>query len=191
MPKNPVRLWTIGHSTRSWPGFLELLRANEIELLADIRRFPGSRKYPHFGADAMRAALAEVGLGYEHLPELGGRRKVRPDSHNDNWRSDAFRGYADYMETPQFAAGIARLRELASARRTAIMCSEAVWWRCHRGLVADFLKARGDEVVHIMSEHSNAVHPYTAAARLVNGRLSYTANAGEDAREKETHVTDQ
>jgi uncharacterized protein (DUF488 family) len=188
--ESSVRLWTIGHSTRSWPEFLELLRANEIELLADIRRFPGSRKYPHFGAEALRAALEENGISYEHLEELGGRRKPQPDSPNDVWRNDSFRGYADYMETSEFGAGISRLLTMARARRTAIMCSEAVWWRCHRSLVADYLKARDVEVIHIMSERHNEVHPYTSAARLVDGKLSYAAGAGRAAKEN-SHVTDQ
>jgi uncharacterized protein (DUF488 family) len=178
-------VWTIGHSTRSSEEFLELLIQNEIELLADIRRFPGSRKYPHFGGEALRESLAAKGIGYEHLPELGGRRRPKPDSHNDVWRSDSFRGYADYMETPQFQNALDELLQTAREKRTCVMCSEAVWWRCHRSLVADTLKARGVQVIHILSATKNETHPYTSAARLKEGRLSYNANEGHSAKEKQ------
>jgi uncharacterized protein (DUF488 family) len=183
--KSDLCVWTIGHSTRSSEEFLELLIQNEIELLADIRRFPGSRKYPHFGGEALRESLAAKGIGYEHLPELGGRRRPKPDSHNDVWRSDSFRGYADYMETPQFQNALDELLQTAREKRTCVMCSEAVWWRCHRSLVADTLKARGVQVIHILSATKNETHPYTSAARLEEGRLSYNANEGHSAKEKQ------
>lgn len=169
-----LTVWTIGHSTRSLEEFLDLLAANDIEAVADVRRFAGSRKYPHFGQDALRKALAEVGVEYVPFPELGGRRRPRPDSRNTIWRNESFRGYADYMETEAFRAEIGRLLELAHRRRTAVMCAEAVWWRCHRALIADYLKARGICVRHIVDAKKSEVHPYTSAARLRNGELIYS-----------------
>lgn len=176
MEENICRVWTIGHSTRSAAEFLELLAKNEIAMLVDVRRFPGSRKYPHFGGEALEESLARVEIGYQHLAELGGRRQPNPDSHNDIWNNKSFRGYADYMETPEFENGIELLLKTACEKRTAIMCSEAVWWRCHRSLVADFLKARGVEVIHILGLKKNEIHPYTAAAQLANGVLSYRSS---------------
>ena len=117
-------------------------------------------------------------MRYEHFIELGGRRTARPDSQNTAWRNAAFRGYADYMETPEFRTGIERLCGLASEMRTAIMCSEAVWWRCHRGLISDFLKVRGWTVIHIFLAMKTEPHPFTSAARIVNGELSYAGLAG-------------
>lgn len=155
-----------------------MLTAHNIEALADVRRFPASRKFPHFNAITMDGVLRAHGIEYLPFTELGGRRRTRPDSHNTAWRSTAFRGYADFMETPEFAAGATRLMETASARRTAIMCSEAVWWRCHRGLVSDYFKVRGWEVLHIMSVSKADPHPYTSAATIVDGKLSYE-NSGE------------
>jgi uncharacterized protein (DUF488 family) len=168
-------IWTIGHSTRAEGEFLELLAANEIATLADVRRFPGSRKYPHFGSDEMARWLAGAGVAYEAMPELGGRRRPRPDSPNTAWRSEAFRGYADYMATPEYREGAERLLALARRGRTACMCSEAPWWRCHRALIADDLKARGATVIHIMTAKKNEPHPFTSAAKIVDGRLSYGA----------------
>lgn len=173
MPKSDLTLWTVGHSTRTLAEFLELLGTNEIEAIADVRRYAASRKYPHFNGDALRNSLSGIGVAYVPLPELGGRRRPRPDSRNTVWRSEAFRGYADYMETEAFRAGIDRLLELARRKRTAIMCAEAVWWRCHRSLIADYLKARGVAVRHIISGTQADIHPYTSAARLENGVLSY------------------
>lgn len=161
-----------------------MLSENKIELLADVRRFPGSRKYPHFGSELLSESLRKIGIEYRHFAELGGRRKPLPDSHNDIWRNDSFRGYADYMETPEFQNALDELLEIACEKRIALMCSEAVWWRCHRSLIADTLKARGVEVIHIMSATKNEVHPYTSAARLENGRLTYNENEGRSAKEK-------
>lgn len=186
MTKNNLCVWTIGHSTRSLEEFLGLLSQNEIELLADIRRFPGSRKYPYFGGGVLSESLGAAGIEYRHFAELGGRRKPRPDSHNDVWRNDSFRAYADYMETPEFGNALDEFLKIAREKCTALMCSEAVWWRCHRSLVADFLKARGVPVVHIMSATKNEEHPYTSAARLENGRLTYSQNEGQSAKEKQT-----
>jgi uncharacterized protein (DUF488 family) len=169
----PETLWTIGHSTRGAVEFPDLLTANRIEALADVRRFPGSRKYPHFNVQPLQRALGEAGIEHVAFPELGGRRKPLPDSPNTAWRNAAFRGYADYMQTPEFAAGMERLCTLAVAKRTAIMCSEAVWWRCHRGLVADWLKVRGVRVLHILDARHVVEHPYTSAAHVTNGELDY------------------
>ena len=158
------RLWTIGHSTRSLAEFLALLRANGITHVADVRRFPGSRKYPHFNSRELADALATAGIGYTHMPELGGRRTPRPDSPHTAWRNAAFRGYADYMDTPEFAAAAARLAELAArpGERVAIMCSEAVWWRCHRSMIADWFTAHGWTVMHITSTAAPKPHPVRA-----------------------------
>jgi uncharacterized protein (DUF488 family) len=168
------RIWTIGHSTRKIDIFLSLLKENGIKLVADVRMFPGSKRYPQFGREALAKSLGGHGIRYEHFPELGGRRKAKPDSKNTAWRNESFRGYADYMETDDFRNGIARLVYLADqAGPTAIMCAEAVWWRCHRSLISDYLKARGVEVVHILDEKKNEPHPFTSAAQIVNGELSY------------------
>lgn len=177
MPAHPHTIWTIGHSTRPGPAFIALLTHHGIDTLADVRTHPGSRRYPQFNQDTLRAALAEAGIAYTHMPELGGRRKPRPDSINTAWRNDSFRGYADYMQSPVFEAGLARLQALAAGHRVAIMCAEAVWWQCHRGLIADALKVRGFDVLHIESEAAPKPHPYTPAARIVEGRLLYTAPA--------------
>ena len=170
----PETLWTIGHSTRSLDEFIALLKQNGIEALADVRHYPGSRKYPHFNVEPLRQSLHEVDIDYQSFTELGGRRKVQPDSPNTGWRSDAFRGYADYMQTDAFRAGIERLKALATSKRTAIMCAEAVWWRCHRGLVSDVFKLHGTRVLHIMGTGAPREHPYTSAARVVDGRLDYS-----------------
>lgn len=173
-----MQVWTIGHSSRPWDAFVALLEAHRVEAIADVRRFPGSRKHPHFSQEALKKGLNDQGIVYMHFPELGGRRPARPDSHNVAWRNDAFRGYADYMETPAFEAGMQRFLALAGEKRTALMCAEAVWWRCHRGLISDWLKVRGVEVLHVTSAEPASEHPYTAAAAVVDGRLSY---AGEQA----------
>ena len=125
-------------------------------------------------------SLTDAGIGYEHFPELGGRRKPRQDSRNTAWRNDAFRGYADHMETPQFVAGIARLEEAAERRgAAAIMCAEAVWWKCHRSLIADYLKAQGAEVIHILNANEAEPHPFTSAAKIVDGKLDYSGTERE------------
>ena len=170
-----AEVWTIGHSTLPLEEFLDLLTANGIESVADVRRYPASRRWPHFAQAPLSQALEGRGLAYMGLPELGGRRTPRADSINTAWRSAAFRGYADYMDTEAFAEGLVRLVNLACGLRTAIMCAEAVWWRCHRGLIADALRWLGFEVCHIMGPGPPVAHPYTPAARMVNGRLSYSA----------------
>ena len=173
-----MRIWTIGHSTRTIDEFISLLKENEIKLLADVRAWPGSKRYPQFNKDALAESLTAHGIRYEHFPELGGKRKSKPDSRNTAWRNASFRGYADYMETEQFQNGIVRLLDTASeAGPIAIMCAEAVWWRCHRSLIADYLTARGVEVLHILGPNKVELHPYTSAARIVNGELSYAADS--------------
>jgi uncharacterized protein (DUF488 family) len=169
----PAFIWTIGHSTLPIEAFIGLLRGQRIELLADVRRYPASRMHPHFNAEALARSLAEAGLRYEGHVDLGGRRSPRPGSANTRWRNASFRGYADYMETPAFDAALARLMADAADARTAIMCAEAPWWRCHRALIADALKARGVEVLHIMGEKDPIVHPYTSAASVVDGKPYY------------------
>lgn len=171
-----VKVWTVGHSTRGLEDFLGLLSEYGIEAVADVRRFPGSRKHPHFSREQLSGSLASAGVEYLHIPELGGRRRPLADSRNTVWRSESFRGYADHMETEQFRTGAARLVELAGRRRTAVMCSEAVWWRCHRALIADFLKAGGVGVEHILSPDKSVPHPYTSAVRVVSGRLTYAGD---------------
>lgn len=166
---------TIGHSNRTFDAFLALLRSFDIELIADIRSLPGSRKYPYFDKEALQVSLPENGIRYLHLPSLGGRRKANKDTLNTAWRHLAFRGYADYMETSAFLNGIEELTAVAHNVRTAYMCSEAVWWRCHRAMVSDYLKLQGWRVLHIMSEGKATEHPYTSAASIENGRLNYHA----------------
>jgi uncharacterized protein (DUF488 family) len=173
-----VRIWTIGHSTRTIDEFISLLTENEIKLLADVRAWPSSKRYPQFNKDTLAESLNAHGIGYEHFPELGGKRKSKSDSRNTAWRNASFRGYADYMETDQFQRGIKRLLEVAAeSGPTAIMCAEAVWWRCHRSLIADYLKARGLEVLNILGANKVEPHPCTSAARIVNGELSYAAES--------------
>lgn len=173
-----MRIWTIGHSTRAIDEFISLLKENEINLLADVRTWPSSKRYPQFNKDALAESLTAHGIRYEHFPELGGKRKSRTGSRNTAWRNASFRGYADYMETQQFQKGIERLLDAAAAAGpTALMCAEAVWWRCHRALIADYLKARGLEVLHILSSSKAEPHPYTPAARIVNGELSYRSES--------------
>ena len=171
--KDKPTLWTIGHSTRSIEEFVAILKSFALEALVDVRSFPGSRRYPHFNKEHLRESLAGEGIEYLHWPELGGRRRARADSHNLAWRNQSFRGYADYMETESFRAGIEQLVQLAGGRRCVIMCAEAVWWRCHRSLISDYLKARGTNVVHIIDTGRAEEHPFTTAARIIDGELSY------------------
>ena len=170
-------IYTIGHSTHPIDTFVGLLRAHGVEQIADVRLIPKSARYPHFALERLAPALEAAGIRYRHFRELGGRRRPRPDSVNTAWRVEAFRGYADYMATEAFADGLDRLLGIACGLRTAILCAEAVWWRCHRGLIADALCSLGLEVVHILGPGSTSLHPYTAAARIIGGRLSYATRA--------------
>lgn len=176
-------LWTIGHSIRTWDEFVAMLLTARIEALVDVRRFAGSRRNPQFSGQAMRAGLALAGITYVAMPELGGRRPPRAESPNLAWRNAGFRGYADYMQTPDYLAARERLVRLARIRRVAVMCAEAMWWQCHRSLIADDFKAANWEVIHLLSPGREQDHPYTSAARIVEGRLDYTARAegGEQA----------
>jgi uncharacterized protein (DUF488 family) len=167
------RVWTIGHSTRTAEEFLALLVEYGIEAVADVRRHPGSRRLPQFGSAELAANLHAHGLEYLWLPQMGGRRRPLPDSANTAWRNLSFRGYADYLETEPFAEGLVELVSLACGFRTAVMCAEAVWWRCHRGLIADVLRWLGFDVIHILGPRSAVGHPYTSAATVRGGRLSY------------------
>ena len=181
MPKTRERLtgsvvgtiWTIGHSTRSAEEFNHILNIHEIAVLFDVRSFPGSRRYPQFNKEQLKQSLAADGIRYQHSPALGGRRRPNPKSKNLAWKNASFRAYADHLETEEFKQGVRELLEVAATERTAVMCAEALWWRCHRSLIADYLKSIGWEVLHIESEKQAEVHPYTSAARIVEGRLSY------------------
>ena len=166
-------IWTIGHSTRTAEDFVALLQAHEIQLVADVRRFPASKRHPQFNSATLRDTLAEARIGYRHIAALGGRRQARRDSTNIVWRHESFRGYADYMETPAFAQALAELEDQARAERTAVMCAEAVWWQCHRQMIADALKAKGWRVLHITGVAAATEHPYTPAARIIEGKLVY------------------
>lgn len=168
-------IWTIGHSTHTFEELVEMLHSFKIEIVADIRSFPGSRRYPQFNKEALGVSLPQNKIKYIHLKKLGGRRKVNRDSKNTAWRHVAFRGYADYMETEDFKEGIKDLEKIALHNRTAYMCSEAVWWRCHRSMVSDYLKVHGWKVMHIMGVGKEEEHPYTSPAKILDGDLSYKA----------------
>ena len=169
----PPTLWTIGHSTRDWEVFLSMLREARIEVLADVRRFAGSRRNPQFSGDTMARTLPEAGIAYAPMPDLGGRRRPEPGSHNEAWRNAGCRGYADYMETDPWQAARDALEARASRERTAMMCAEAMWWQCHRSLIADDFKARGWTVLHLMTPARAEEHPFTKPARVVDGGLTY------------------
>lgn len=167
------KIWTIGHSTHTSNELVAMLKYFDIQVLADIRRFPGSRKFPQFNKDNLEKMLPENGIEYLHFEDLGGRRKPLPDSRNSAWRLDAFKGYADYMETENFKKAIKELEKVAEKKRVAFMCSEAVWWSCHRSLVSDYLKSKSWDVQHIMGVGKSQEHPYTKPARIENGKLVY------------------
>src|SRR5688572_12820918 len=167
-------LWTIGHSTHTIEKFLELLASQSIECLADVRRFPGSRRHPQFGQESLSQSLAVAGIEYVHFPALGGRRSGRlPDSPNGAWRVEAFNTYADYMLSADFEQALHELVELAAARRTAIMCAEALPSKCHRRLIADLLSARGWSVRHIMTAPRVDDHQLPEFARVAGNRVTY------------------
>jgi len=168
---------TIGHSTRPIAAFVALLRAHEIQLLVDVRTVPKSRAHPQFGIDQLPGQLRAVGIDYRHLKVLGGLRHPRKDSPNTGWQNASFRGFADYMATPAFQAGLAELAELASQRKTTIMCAEALPWRCHRSLIADALTIAGWRVLHIMGQKVVREHTLTPFLRVADGVLIYPADA--------------
>ena len=174
-PGEALEIATIGHSTHSLDRFLELLALHGVEALADVRRFPGSRRMPHFSAESLAQELPRHGIRYLPMKALGGRRDAHPGSPNTGWRVAGFRGYADYMETPEFAAGLAQLEAEADAQRTAVMCAEGLWWRCHRRLIADALLVRGRQVIHIGPDGRTSPHELTPFAVVEDGRLTYPA----------------
>lgn len=176
-------IWTVGHSTKGIDEFLALLDAYDIELIADVRRFPGSRRLPHFAADALAASAMEHGIAYQWLPQLGGRRRPDPDSPNTTWRNSAFRAYADHVASEEFAGGLFELLMLAQGLRTVIMCAEVLWLRCHRRLIADALTSLEVPVIDILDTAQAEWHHLTAPARLVGGRLTYAPDPGDAPRD--------
>jgi uncharacterized protein (DUF488 family) len=166
-------IWTIGHSTRSLPELVAALVPYDIDVVADVRRYPGSRRLPQFAEPALREELPRHGLGYVWVPALGGRRRPVPDSPNVGWRHDAFRGYADHVQGEEFAEGLFELLMIANGLRTVIMCAEVLWWRCHRRLISDVLVSLGIEVVHIADATRATAHKLAEPAHLVAGRLRY------------------
>jgi uncharacterized protein (DUF488 family) len=172
-----LQLFTIGHSTRAWEEFAGLLEENQIRILADVRRLPGSRRYPHFNQGEMRTRLQECRIEYVHLEALGGRREPLQGSINAGWRNRSFRGYADHMATSEFRSGIDRLLELCQNGRVGIMCAEAVPWHCHRTLISDYLACMLElEVYHILSAGKVQPHSVTDFAQAAGGRLVYPAS---------------
>jgi uncharacterized protein (DUF488 family) len=174
-----MRLWTVGHSTHSFDAFRALLSAHAIAHVADVRTVPKSQRHPQFHTAALAQQLPSCGIGYTHIARLGGWRRADPDSPNAAWRNLSFRGYADYAMSDEFATGLAELRDLAAETRTAIMCSEALWWRCHRRLIADHLVVAGDTVCHISSGARTSLHVLTSFAAVDgDGQITYPAPAG-------------
>lgn len=174
-------IFTIGHSTRSVEEFIELLKKHEVQLLVDVRRFPASRRYPHFNQAALTHSLSVAGIQYRHMPGLGGRRPARRDSVNLGWRNTNFRGYADYMQSEEFWKTLEELMQMGRTSRTAVMCAEAVPWRCHRNLISDALLTRGWQVCHILSASKADHHELTSFARVSGSRLLYPSGSGQVA----------
>lgn len=172
MPQQPT-IWTIGHSTRPIDEFTDFLRAHEIRLLVDVRTIPRSRHNPQFNTDTLTQSLHKAGLQYRHLSELGGLRKPKKDSVNDGWHNASFRGYADYMQTEEFLNALEDLMAEGRLQPTAIMCAEAVPWRCHRSLIADALVSRGWDIRHIMSPQKATPHVLTSFVHMEAGKLTY------------------
>jgi uncharacterized protein (DUF488 family) len=166
-------IFTVGHSTHPWPEFRELLRTHGIERVVDVRTIPRSRHNPQFNRDTLAKKLRGSKIAYTHLPSLGGRRHARKDSANKGWRNASFRGYADYMQTPEFEAGLERLLKLAAHKKSAIMCAEAVPWRCHRSLIADALTARKIQVAHLTSRTNARAHSMTPFAKVRGRKVTY------------------
>jgi uncharacterized protein (DUF488 family) len=174
------RIWTVGHSNHPIERFLEILEAHRIERVLDVRRFPASRKWPHFNAEALAKSLVAAGVDSVGMPDLGGRRKPRADSPHVAWRSDAFRGYADYMDTEEFGTALHRAMDLARERRSALMCAEALPWRCHRSVLADAFLTRGWEVFEILSEKEARPHGLPEFARQEGERVIYDRPSQSD-----------
>ena len=166
-------VWTIGHSNRTFDDFAAILLNANIELVVDVRRFPGSRRLPQFASETLQTELEARGVAYRWIPALGGRRRPIPDSPNTGWTHPAFRAYADHITTEEFAEGLTELLMLSCGLRTAIMCAEALWWRCHRRLIADVLVSLGVCVIHLLAPGKSEAHRLRTPARLENGRLTY------------------
>ena len=175
-----LAVYTVGHSTRTLEEFLALLKHHGVEEIVDVRRYPASRRYPHFNSDALAAALAAAGIAYRPEPSMGGRRSARRDSPHTAWRSASFRAYADHMETPVFQDALARLIECAASRRQAVMCAEAVPWRCHRQLISDALTALGVNVHHIISDSPAALHTLNDHAVVTDRGVAYPGPAAPE-----------
>ncbi|HET6628964.1 MAG TPA: DUF488 domain-containing protein [Woeseiaceae bacterium] len=169
----PPIVFTIGHSTRSFEELVTMLRAHGVERLVDVRTIPRSRHNPQFNRDTLGPALRNRRIAYRHMKNLGGLRRTSPDSPNTGWRNASFRGYADYMQTEEFGEALDRLVALAEEKTSAIMCAEAVPWRCHRSLIADALIVRGYEVRDIMSEKSAKPHKLNPMAKVEDGHITY------------------
>jgi uncharacterized protein (DUF488 family) len=168
-------VWTVGHSTRSIDDFIAVLETHAIEILVDVRRFPGSRRLPQFNSSELATAIARNDIGYRWLGELGGRRTPDPDSPNDAWEHPAFRGYADYTATDEFASGLFELLMLAHGAHTAIMCAELLWWRCHRRIIADVLVSLGYDVGHIRDTSAAEPHRLAPPAHVAHGTLTWSS----------------
>jgi uncharacterized protein (DUF488 family) len=177
---NANLIWTVGHSNRPIAELIGLLTGQSISVLADVRRFPGSKRQPQFGQESLESSLREAGIGYRHFEALGGRRsRGREDSANTAWRSESFQAYADYMQTGEFRAALAELMALAASSSTAALCAETVPWRCHRQLIADALVAHGWEVLHILGVRKIQPHRLTEFARVVQGQVTYPGHTNE------------
>ena len=170
-------VYTVGHSARAFDEFIQILQAHDVRGIADVRRFPASRRLPHFNAESLAIELPKYGLTYLPCPLLGGRRRPSPNSMNQGWRNPSFRAYADYMQTPEFLTGIEQLIDNASKSPLAIMCAEAVPWRCHRSLIADALSVRGWSVLDIMSRTKASPHKLTPFARVEGTSVTYPAES--------------
>jgi uncharacterized protein (DUF488 family) len=171
--KRSLKIMTIGHSTRSFEELVELLKSNAVTMLVDVRTIPKSRTNPQFNKDVLPVALKEEGIKYKHMDNLGGLRHAKADSPNSVWENASFRGYADYMETDEFRGAVENLLKLAKQESVAIMCSEAVWWRCHRSMIADELVAVGFDVKHIKNEKEPRPHTLRSFAHVDRGHVSY------------------
>lgn len=182
-------IFTVGHSTRPWTEFRDLLRAHGIRRVVDVRTIPRSRHNPQFSGPTLARKLRAARIGYVHLPRLGGLRRAKRDSINGGWRNASFRGYADYMQTPEFANGLQRLLKLAKDKRSAVMCAEAVPWRCHRSMIADALTIRGIRVQHILSGKRSSTHSLTSFARVRGDAITYPAEKAGVATRQPTNAT--
>ena len=173
MARQRPSIFTFGHSTRTFAEMVEILRSHGVQAVADVRRFPGSRRHPHFNDGYLTQHLPEHGIAYLPCPNLGGRRKARPDSINTGWRNESFRGYADYLQTPEFEAALEELMEFARRRVVTTMCAEAVPWRCHRSLISDALSVRGWDVFNITSVGKATPHVLTKFAHVEGTHVTY------------------